>query len=121
MTPQLDTDLVVESSLEGQQRLKEAYANYQAAMMRRDRYEVAAARLQLIRMLIGTGWDAPEEVREQALRDGKVLRRLAELQADPSADLLQPPTDRRVPSPRRHAVTVPGAGDHAARRTEPAA
>ena len=101
MTSQLDTAPVVKPSPEGQQRLVEAYADYQAAMMRRDRYEVAAARLRLIRVLVETGWNGPPEVRDQVLRDEKALRRQAELGADPFADLVRPPTHWQPPAQRR--------------------
>ena len=88
-------------SHEDEQRLAAAYDRYDAAMVRRDRYEIVEARLVLIRTLIETGWDAPTEVREQVLRDEKVLRRVAEMRSDPTADLLRPPTHRQPPGRRR--------------------
>lgn len=85
---------------EDEQRLTAAYDRYDAAMMRRDRYEIVEARLVLIRVLVETGWDAPTEVREQVLRDEKVLRRVAEMSADPTTELLRPPTHRQPPGRR---------------------
>jgi hypothetical protein len=92
---------MVQRSPEDQQRLDVAYGGYDAALLRRDLYEIAAARLHLIRVLVATGWDAPQEVRDQVLRDEKVLRRRAEVEADPLTDLLRPPSGRQPPRRRR--------------------
>ena len=87
-------------SPEEQQRLDAAYSQYDAAMMRRDRAEVAAARLRLIQVLVDTGWEAPDEVRDQVLRDQKALRRAAEAQAEVALDVVRPPTHRQPPRRR---------------------
>ena len=94
----------VTRSPEEQQRLDAAYSQYDAAMLRRDRAEVAAARLRLIQVLVETGWDAPEEVRDQVLRDQKVLRRAAEAQAEAALDVVRPPTHRQPPRRRGRRV-----------------
>lgn len=93
----------MQRSAQDQQRLDAAYSGYDAALLRRDIYEVAAARLHLIRMLLATGWDAPPEVRAQVLRDEKVLRRKAEAEADALTGVLRPPIGRQPPSRRRKA------------------
>lgn len=70
-------------------------------MVRRDRYEVAATRRHLVRVLVETGWDAPEEVLAQVKRDEKVLRRQAGTEAQPWAEFLRPATHRQPPRRRR--------------------
>lgn len=91
---------MVQRSTEDQQRLGAAYASYDGALLRRDLYEIAAARLHLVRVLVATGWQAPQEVRDQVLRDEKTLRRRAEVESDPRADLLRPPSHRQPPHGR---------------------
>ena len=84
-----------------QERIDVAYARYEAALDGRDKYELAAARLGLIRLLIECGWSAPPEAQEQMLRDEQSLRRRAELEAEPDVGPLRPPTHRQPP-PRHH-------------------
>lgn len=77
------------------QRLDEAFTRFETAQVGGDRQAVSTARLALCRLLEATGWSVPAEVRQQMLRDEKVLRRLAE--AEPAAlidGLLRPPSHR---------------------------
>lgn len=91
----------MQRSAQDQKRVDAAYSGYDAALLRRDLYEIAAARLHLVRVLLATGWDAPPEVQAQVLRDEKVLRRKAEAEADALTDVLRPPSGRQPPSRRR--------------------
>lgn len=82
-------------------RVEAAFTQYEAALLRRDRYEIAAARSRLLELLVATGWDAPQEVQDQLARDRKVLRRQAELDAEPLVELARPATHRQPPRRRR--------------------
>jgi hypothetical protein len=70
--------------------LRDAYARYETAQEGTDRQELVTARLALCAELLATGWEAPEAVREQMVRDEKTLRRLR----DSSEDVLGLPSQR---------------------------
>ena len=59
-------------------RLRAAYERYELAQQFGDREELVTARRALCIALMATGWEAPEQVREQIRRDEQTLRRLRE-------------------------------------------
>jgi hypothetical protein len=80
---------------EDDERLDAAYARYDRANAVGERKELAEARLVLCRLLEGTGWSVPSEVRDQMARDEKTLRKLAEEETQGTSDLLRPPSHRQ--------------------------
>ena len=62
-------------------RLRQAYERYDAALPHGDRQELVTSRLALCLALLESGWLPPDAVQEQITRDEKTLRRLHD--ADP--------------------------------------
>ena len=81
------------------QRLDEAYSRFEAAQVGGDRQAVSTARLALCRLLEATGWTVPVEVRQQMLRDEKVLRRLTDAEPEALVDGLLRAPSHRFPLP----------------------
>lgn len=91
---------MVERSQPDRERLEPAFSRYDAAILRGDRAQTAQARLDLIRVMEETGWQAPQEVLDQVQRDIKALRRIGEIQTEERLNLLRPPAHRQPPKRR---------------------
>ena len=85
--------------------LEEALDRYEAALESgRDRV-VAEARLELCRVLLACGWEPPEVVVGQMLRDSALLHALEPVVAPPAVVLPEP---RKAVSPVEVLQHLPG-------------